>query len=135
MGRNTSRINIGKLVTIEGVVTKAIIDAVNKRKEAAFLRTSPEWLAVARREVPVYSGDDPRANPGALMASIVSGITRDGNMFLAAGGAGAKHAHLVEYGTVNMPANPFMRRSKGIILKGLKKTLMEELGKVPLIAE
>lgn len=135
MGRNTKRIVIGRHMQIEETPTKAVISAVQRRREAAFAREAPQLAAVARREVPVYMGTDPRATPGALMATIESGLTKTGNLFLASGGAGARHAHLVEYGTVNMPANPFMRRSIGQEREEILKQLKEELGKAPLVTE
>jgi HK97 gp10 family phage protein len=133
MANLTKRIVIGRNVEIQENPTKEIISAVRRRREAAFAREAPELAAVARVEVPVYKGDDPRATPGALMASIESGLTKTGNLFLASGGAGARHAHLVEYGTVTMKANPFNRRAITKTRGRLLKTLKEELGRTPLV--
>lgn len=135
MGKNTKRITIGKHVMIDEPVTSAVISAVEKRRMAAFAVASPRLKERARAEVPVYQGRDPRAIPGALMASIESGLSKKGMLYLAAGGAGARHAHLVEYGTVKMPPNPFMRRSINKERRELLEDLKRELGKTPLVAE
>lgn len=134
MGRNTKRIVIGRHVTIEEPITQAVISAVEKRRMAAFAVASPRLRERARAEAPVYQGDDPRATPGALMASVESGLSEKRKaIYLAAGGPGARHAHLVEYGTVKMRANPFMRRSIAKERKALLEDLKRELGKTPLV--
>lgn len=48
----------------------------------------------------------------ALERSIDTTVDADKlSLALTSGGPGAKHAHLVEYGTVHSRPNPFMRRS------------------------
>lgn len=134
MAKNTKRIIIGKHVTIDEPVTSELISAVAKRRMTAFAVAAPRLKERARVEVPVYQGDDPRATPGALMASIDAGLSEKRQaIYLASGGPGAKHAHLVEYGTVKMAPNPFMRRSIGKERKALLGDLKRELGKAPLV--
>jgi HK97 gp10 family phage protein len=58
----------------------------------------------AKQEVPVRTG--------TLRSSIHTEVEeRRKELELVSGGKGARHAHLVEFGTVHMPPDPFMRRS------------------------
>lgn len=124
MAKLRQKIRLGKYVTIEQAPVKDILEAVDRRKEAVFARASPRLAATARQEVPVHTG--------ALMSTIGSGVSRKGDLYLVSGGTAAPHAHLVEYGTVHMEANPFMRRTAARERRALGRELADELGK-PLL--
>lgn len=121
MARTRQKIQMGKHVTLEQVAPRELLQAVERRRTAVFSRASPRLAATARQEVPVRTG--------ALMASISSGVSRAGNLYLASGGPGARHAHLVEYGTVHTEPNPFMRRTIAKERKAIERELAAEVGK------
>lgn len=81
-----------------------VLQRIDRRFLAALRERAPEIEARAKTEVPVDEGD--------LQKSVRVEIDeRKGELYLKSGGPGARHAHLVEYGTVKMEANPFMRRT------------------------
>lgn len=128
MAKTRQKIQLGKHVTAEQVSPRELLQAVERRREAVFARASPRLAATARQEVPVRTG--------ALLASISSGVSRAGNLYLASGGPGARHAHLVEYGThpsekhpFGTAPNPFMRRTIAKERRAIERELAAELGK------
>lgn len=121
MAKTRQKIQLGKHVTVEQVPPRELLQAVDRRRTAVFSRSAPRLAATARQEVPMRTG--------ALMASISSGVSRKGDLYLASGGPGARHAHLVEYGTVKTEANPFMRRTVARERRLVERELASELGK------
>jgi len=77
---------------------------IHKNLVAALEASAPSLRATGRAEVPVDEGDLQRSVDTVVnYANLSLGLT--------AGGVGAKHAHLVEFGTVHSKPDPFMRRT------------------------
>lgn len=121
MARRNQKINVGKHVTLELAPARDLMRTVHVRRDAVFSRATQNLKNTARQEVPVDEGD--------LLASIDSGLTRKGELYLASGGPGARHAHLIEYGTVRQRPNQFMRRTIRKERRVVEKDLATELGK------
>ena len=102
--------------------TQEAKENIDKNLISALVESEPLLRTTAVREVPVDEGD--------LRRSI--GTTVDGeklSLALTSGGPGAKHAHLVEYGTVHSRANPFMRRTIRKNRPGVLVRIKAALGK------
>ena len=69
-------------------------------------------LTESARPLRVTAFQEAPRDKGALVRSIETSVNAERlSLALIAGGPGAKHAHLVEFGTVHAKPNPFMRRS------------------------
>lgn len=79
---------------------------VIRRRLVTGLRTAASYVdQVAQQEIPV--------DQGTLKAHTRVEVDDQAlEIDLKSGGKGARHAHLVEYGTVKTPPNPYMRRTK-----------------------
>jgi len=89
-----------------------VLRRIDKRFVTALRERAPEIKSRAKIEVPIDEGD--------LQKSIEVEVDEGrGELYLKSGGPGARHAHLVEFGTVKTEANPFMRRT---ISKTRRKT-------------
>lgn len=92
--------------------SEEVLQRIDKRFVMALKERAPEIESRAKTEVPVDEGD--------LQKSIEVEVDEyKGELYLKSGGPGARHSHLIEYGTVKMEANPFMRRT---ISKTRRKT-------------
>ncbi len=77
---------------------------IDRSLVSALQASAPALKSTALTEVPVKTGK--------LKRSISTLVDADKlTLALTSGGAEARHAHLVEFGTVHAHANPFMRRS------------------------
>jgi len=89
-----------------------VMGRIDRRFLEALRERAPEIEARAKIEVPVDEGD--------LQKTVRVDIDeRKGELYLKSGGPGARHAHLIEYGTIKMEANPYTRRT---ISKTRRKT-------------
>ena len=77
---------------------------IDRNLVAALTESAAPLKATAIREVPVDEGDLQRSIDTAVDADKLS-------LALTAGGPGAKHAFLVEFGPAHAKPNPFMRRA------------------------
>jgi HK97 gp10 family phage protein len=75
---------------------------------------------IAKREVPKDTGN-------LEQHTRVEVDERNLELDLKSGGPGARHAHLIEYGTIHMEPNPYMRRSGQIVRQPVNRFLAEKL--------
>lgn len=119
----------------------AVPDAVRAEVKLAVAKSADELVAMMKRLVPVDEGTlrdsigwtwgDPPA--GTVKVGAVPTDLSDMKATIYAGGPGAFHAHLVEFGTVHSAAQPFFlpawralrtkirRRISAAVSKGVKK--------------
>jgi len=100
--------------------TPEALAEVRTRLLAGLEEAAPELEFTAKAETPVKTG--------ALQSTVHTKFNEKvGALFLVAGGKGARHAHLVEYGTRFAAANPFMKRAiskeKSYILEVIRRRL------------
>ena len=100
--------------------TPEALAEVRTRLLAGLEAAAAELEYTAKAETPVKSG--------ALQGTVHTKLNEKvGALYLVAGGKGAPHAHLVEYGTRFAAANPFMKRAigkeKGYILEVIRRRL------------
>ena len=119
----------------------AVPDAVRSEVKVALAKSADELVAMMKRLVPVDEGDlrDSigwtwgAAPKGTVKVGGVDAGGKDLAVTVFAGGPGAYHAHLVEFGTVKSAAQPYFlpawralrtrirRRIATAVSKGVKK--------------
>ena len=75
---------------------------------------------VGKREVPKDTGNLERHTRTEV-------DERELTIYLKSGGPGARHGHLIEYGTIHMMPNPYMRRTGKIVRQPVNRFLAEKL--------
>lgn len=96
--------------------TRNPVPVIRQNLLGGFQRLAPVLAAAGKAEAPVLREPDPRRRPGALRDSVGAEVDeRHCELHFYVGGkSGADdvyYAHMVEYGTVAMRPNPFMRRT------------------------
>jgi hypothetical protein len=93
---------------------------IRGRLVAGLHAAAPFVEQVAKREVPKDTGNLERHTHAEV-------DERELEINLRSGGPGARHAHLVEYGTIHMMPNPYMSRTGLMVRQPVNRFLAEKL--------
>ena len=106
-------------VTVKSNIREAS-QVIRGRLVAGLHAAAPFVEQVGKREVPKYTGNLEQHTRTEV-------DERNLELDLKSGGPGARHAHLVEYGTIHMQPNPYMRRTGQIVRQPVNRILAEKL--------
>jgi HK97 gp10 family phage protein len=93
---------------------------IRGRLVAGLHAAAPFVEHVAKREVPKDTGNLARHTHAEV-------DEKELTIYLKSGGPGARHAHLVEYGTIRMEPDPYMRRTGQKVRQPVNRFLAEKL--------
>lgn len=134
MAKGTTILGLARLQRKLDLLPKVAKDHIRQEMAAA----ADEIVAMMRRLAPVLKEPDPRRTPGALRDSIgwtwgkapkyasVIGVMKgklggDLTITIYAGSNAVRYAHLVEFGTLKMPASPYFYVSWRVGRKGARR--------------
>lgn len=122
---------LGMNIIMEGIgdpmkVLPALNNAMNQAAVRGSKEVAQEVAEIARREVPIGA-------TGALHGSIQ--VARMGNQWgVTAGGPDAPYATYVEYGTMKMNAQPFLRPAIAEVIQSAKGVMAKAIWSDPQLA-